>query len=446
MTQQSRRPFPSREARETHVLRDPSRRTVVRGSLGVGAAAVAAPLLSACGGGPAADPKTVTFGSNGADATPEKAYASVTNAFTEDSGLKVKTNTVDHDTFQKSISTYLQGTPDDVFTWFAGYRMQYFAKKKLAHPIDDVWEKIGSGFSDAAKQLSKGEDGKYYFVPLYNYPWAVFYRKSVFKEKGYEVPRTWSQFTALAKKMKKDGLSPIASGYGGGDSWSILGAFDYLNLRANGYDFHRDLMRGEVAWTDRRTTKTLDLWRELSGFYQQGAGGRSWQDAAQSLLDKKSGMAVIGLFLGQQITDEKLRADIDFFPFPEVDPSYGQESVEAPTDGFMLSRKPKNLKGATKMLQYLGGAEAENLYMGVDPSNVAVNSRADTGKYNALQKKSADLIASAKHITQFADRDSDPGFISTVVLPGFTQWLGHPDDGTALLKKIESQRSRFFTA
>ncbi|MFB6707886.1 carbohydrate ABC transporter substrate-binding protein, partial [Streptomyces sp. NPDC056333] len=50
---------------------DPSRRTVVRGTLGVGAAALAAPLLTACGGGPSADPKTVTFGSNGADATPK---------------------------------------------------------------------------------------------------------------------------------------------------------------------------------------------------------------------------------------------------------------------------------------------------------------------------------------------------------------------------------------
>ncbi|MEU1369113.1 ABC transporter substrate-binding protein [Streptomyces sp. NPDC005803] len=437
MTLQSRTPWP---------LNAPSRRNVVRGALGVGAAALAVPALTACGGGPSADPKTVTFGSNGADATPKKAYAALTGGFAKDSGLKVRTNTVDHDTFQKTISNYLQGTPDDVFTWFAGYRMQFFAKKGLAHPVDDVWEKIGSGFSDAAKQLSKGQDGKYYFVPLYNYPWAVFYRKSVFQERGYQAPRTWSQFTALAKQMKKDGLSPIASGYGGGDSWSILGAFDYLNLRANGYDFHMSLMRGEVSWTDRRTTKALDLWRELSPYYQQGAGGRSWQDAAQSLLDKKSGMAVIGLFLGQQITDEELRDDIDFFAFPEIDPSFGQDTVEAPTDGFMLSRKPKNEKGATKLLEFLGSAEAENLYMGADPSNVAVNSGADTSAYNTLQKKSADLIASAKHITQFGDRDSDPGFISTVVLPGLTQWLGHPDDGSALLKKIESQRSRFFTA
>jgi multiple sugar transport system substrate-binding protein len=324
--------------------------------------------------------------------------------------------------------------------------MQYFAKKKLCSPLDDVWDTIGADFSDATKQLSRGEDGKYYFVPLYNYPWAVFYRKSLFKERGYQVPQKWSEFIALTKQMKKDGLSPIASGYGGGDSWSILGAFDYVNLRTNGYDFHMSLMRGKVSWTDKRALATLDHWRELAPYYQQGAAGRSWQDAAQSLLDKKSGMAVIGLFLGQQITDEKIRADIDFFPFPEIDAAHGQDAVEAPTDGFMLSRRPKNEAGAKKFLEFLGGAHAEELYMGVDPSNLAVNEKASTGSYNALQKKSADLIASAKHISQFADRDSDPGFISTVVLPGLTEWLSHPDDGSGTLTKIESQRSRFFTA
>lgn len=437
MTQQSRTPL---------AAQGPGRRRVVGGLVGLGTTVLSAPLLAACGGGAAADPKTVTFGSNGADATPKSAYAAVTKAFTRDSKLKVTTNTVDHDTFQKSITSYLQGTPDDVFTWFAGYRMQYFAEKGLCAPVDDVWDTIGGGFSEATKQLSRGEDGKYYFVPLYNYPWAVFYRKSVFKERGYDVPRRWDEFTALAKQMKKDGLAPIASGYGGGDSWSVLGAFDYLDLRANGYDFHMQLMRGEVSWTDKRAARVLDLWREVTPYYQSGAGGRSWQDAAQSLIDKKSGMAVIGLFLGQQVTDEKIRADIDFFPFPEIDAAHGQDAVEAPTDGFMLSRKPKNDSGARKFLEFLGGARAEELYMGVDPSNLAVNKQASTASYNDLQKKSAELIASAKHISQFADRDSDPGFISTVVLPGLTEWLGHPDDGASTLKRIESQRSRFFSA
>ena len=43
---------------------------------------------------------------------------------------QVALNAVDHNTFQESINTYLQGTPDDVFTWFAGFRMAQFAEKR----------------------------------------------------------------------------------------------------------------------------------------------------------------------------------------------------------------------------------------------------------------------------------------------------------------------------
>ena len=34
------------------------------------------------------------------------------------------------------------------------------------------------------KKASTGDDGKQYFVPLYNYPWALIYRKSVLAEHG----------------------------------------------------------------------------------------------------------------------------------------------------------------------------------------------------------------------------------------------------------------------
>src|SRR6476620_1133132 len=81
---------------------------------------------------------TVSFGSNGSDPVPKKAYANVFNAFTKKTGISVKVNTVDHNTFQEQINSYLQGKPDNVFTWFAGYRMQFFAQKGLTGDVSDV--------------------------------------------------------------------------------------------------------------------------------------------------------------------------------------------------------------------------------------------------------------------------------------------------------------------
>ena len=70
---------------------------------------------------------SVSFGSNYSDDVPKKAVQAVFDAFTKATGTEVKVNTVDHNSFQENISNYLQGSPDQVFTWFAGYRMQFFA-------------------------------------------------------------------------------------------------------------------------------------------------------------------------------------------------------------------------------------------------------------------------------------------------------------------------------
>ena len=152
---------------------------------------------------------------------PKKALQDIVDAFTKSTGITVKVNTVDHGTFQDQISSYLQGTPDDVFTWFSGHRMRFFAAQGLAGDISDVWTKsLTSNYSDAFKVGSTGDDGKQYFVPIYNYPWAVFYRKSVFAAKGYTIPATLDDFKALCAQMQKDGLIPIA--FGDKDGWPAM--------------------------------------------------------------------------------------------------------------------------------------------------------------------------------------------------------------------------------
>ncbi|MES5819027.1 ABC transporter substrate-binding protein [Streptomyces sp. RG80] len=422
-----------------------SRRSVLRGIGGAAVLGAGIPLLSACGGsGTSADPKTVTVGSNASDAVPKKAFADIYAAYKKQSGITVDVNTKDHNTFQEQINSYLQGTPDDVFNWFAGYRMQFFAGKGLATPIDDVWKTIGGNFPDAMKALSKGADGKYYFVPLYTYPWALFYRKSVFAEKGYEVPTTWDQLVALCKQMKKDGLVPIA--FGDKDAWPALGTFDQINFRANGYDFHVELMAGKASWTDAKVRKAFDLWAEILPYHQDGAVGRTWQDAAQTLVSKKAGMYLLGTFVGQQFTNEADREDLDFFAFPEITPEFGQDTVEAPTDGFMLSKAPKNKAGAVKLLEYLGTPAAEQIYLKSDPNVVAAASNADTSSYSALQKKAYEMISGAKHLTQFMDRDSRPDFTSTVMQPALQKFIRDPKGIDSLLSSIERQKKTIFAS
>jgi multiple sugar transport system substrate-binding protein len=299
-------PKPQSEAHYLATLTPPSvaarfsRRGFLKGALGTGAMLSMPALLSACGsdddsgsnGGKATG--TVSFGSNEAGGDdPQKRRNALTAAYEKSSGLKVKTNAVDHNTFQENINSYLQGTADDVFSWFAGYRMQFFAQRGLIGDISDVWPI--DGMNEAFKKASTGEDGKQYFVPDSNYPWAFFYRKSFWEERGYTAPTTLDELNALSAQMKKDGLNPIA--FGDKDGWPAMGTFDILNMRINGYDYHVNLMAGKEAWDSAEVKKVFDTWKGLLPAHQPDSLGRTWQEAAQSVVANKSGSYFLGLFM-----------------------------------------------------------------------------------------------------------------------------------------------------
>jgi multiple sugar transport system substrate-binding protein len=439
----------------------PSRRNLLRGAAGAaGLAAVSGGLLTACSSSDSSDDKssspkstgsvagsTVTFGSNYSDPAAKSAFAALTTAATASSKVKVTVNTVDHNTFQDNITSYLQGTPDDLFTWFAGYRMQYFAAQGLAQPLDDVWEKIGGNFGPAAKKLSTGLDGHQYLVPLYNYPWVVFYNKSTFAKHHYTVPTTWDEYVALAKQMKTDGLIPIA--FGDKDGWPALGTFDILNMRINGYDYHMKLMTHEIPWTDAGVTTVFQHWAELMPYVQSGANGRIWQDAAKTLESKQAGLAFQGTnqVAAQYVTDKADLADLDFFTFPTINPKWGQDYMDAPTDGFMLSKKAKNSDAAKAILEYIGTGPAEAEYLKTDQWDVGLANGLQVPSYNAIQKKSVEEIGKCKAVAQFMDRDSDPA-MAKAMISILQKFIDDPSTGNIakLQKSAEQQAKAIYTS
>jgi multiple sugar transport system substrate-binding protein len=424
----------------------PDRRTILKG-IAAGVAGIGAvPLLSACTGASSSKSgsttsKSTTLGSSASDSVPKAAIAGMVAAFKAASGDSVAINTKAHNDFQNQINTYLQGSPDDGFTWFAGYRMKYYAAKGLVAPLDDVWDKLGAAnFGTGIVTASTGDDGKKYFVPNYNYPWAIFYRKSVFAAKGYEVPTTFDAFRALCVQMKKDGITPIA--FADKDGWPAMGTFDYLNMRLNGYQFHVDLMAHKESWDQQKVKDVFDNWKSILPYTTSGALGLTWEEAALSIANKKAGMYLLGSFVTQQFTDPAVLADVDFFPFPSLVEANGQDAVEAPIDGFMLSKKGGDNGAAIAMLEFFGSPEGQNAYAKLDPSNVATNKKADLSKLTTIQVKAQKVIGDAKYISQFLDRDALPAFANNVMIPALQSFL---KDKTFDTKNVDSQAKTLYS-
>ena len=115
---------------------------------------------------------------------------------------------------------------------------------------------------DAFKVGSTGDDGKQYFIPIYNYPWAVFYRKSCSRTRATPSRRRSTSSRRSPTKMQADGLIPMA--FGDSDGWPAMGTFDIINLRQNGYDFHVGLMTGGRSGPTRRPRRSSRRGRSCS--------------------------------------------------------------------------------------------------------------------------------------------------------------------------------------
>ena len=433
-----------------------SRRRVLQG-LALGAGAVAAsPLLAACGStsdstaasasgsSSAAGGGAVSFGSNASDAVPKKAYADVFAAFTKSLG---------HDGQREhGRPQHVPGADQHVSAGLAGpgvhvvLRLPHAVLRRPGpvHRRQLGVGQFGSEYNDSFKGASTGNDGKQYFVPFYYYPWALFYRKSVFKELGLDPTKiTIDELKSAAATMKAKGLIPIA--FADKDGWPAMGTFDYINVRTNGYDFHVSLMAGKESWTDPKVKAVFANWADLLPLHQEGALGRTWQEPRRRCSTRRPACTCSACSSASS-SPRADRDDLDFFPFPQIEAAYGQDTVEAPIDGFMLSKRTENSRGARRCWSTSAGPEAQGIYLASDPNNVGTNNETDTSKYNALQKKAAELVGGAKHITQFLDRDTRPDFASTVMIPSIQKFIAKPSDIDSILDSVEQQKQAIFTS
>jgi len=417
-----------------------SRRGLLAGLGGLGIAGV----LGACATGnddssPGASSTTLTLQSSLSDADPKAALTKVVAGYTK---TKVTLNTIAIETFRAQLPTYLNsGNPPDVLTWYAGSVARDYASKGFLLDVSDLWRGNGpcAGYSPALKELSTAADGKQIFVPTSYYWWGVFYRKSAFQQWGVQPPTTWDEFIAVCKTIKSKGAAPLTMGTGS-TAWVASGWFDYLNLRINGAEFHRELLAGKHPFDGPEVKNVMDHYKQLLEYIDPKGRSYSWQDAVTPLASKKAGMYLIGAFVTTALP-ATVGDDLDFFRVPIIDASI-PVAEEAPTDGFFASAKSRNTAGAKELLSYLASPPAQQEFIQVSKSsNLPTSQKVDTSTFSPLVQKGIKMLNESAAITQFFNRDSSDQ-MQTVADTALTKFLDKPKDVNSILAEWQASAKK----
>lgn len=362
------------------------------------------------------------------------------NTFNADNPQYSLTHTpVDHEAFKTSIRVMLSGgNPPDLFSYWAGARVQFIVDADRLEPIDDVFETNGLNtlFSEAVNQGAT-YSGHKYFLPLTVHYAAFFYNTAVFEKVGVTPPATWEEFLTVCEQLKAAGIVPIA--LGSRERWPAQFWLDYPLLRTAGPEYRAKLMAGEAAYTDPEVVKAFELWKDLldKGYFNDTPNAYDWAEASTMVGIGEAAMTLMGTWfmqLDEQI-DWKAGEDYDFFPFPVVDAAVADCAV-GPIDGVVLAKDAGAKEAGKAVLAKLAGVGPQTAF-NTGSGALAPNKEVADTTYNALQLKVKALLATIPNWAFNYDLATPPP-VADVGLDAFAKFIDSPGDYMSILEETEA--------
>ncbi|MGB5863156.1 MAG: ABC transporter substrate-binding protein [Sulfitobacter sp.] len=357
--------------------------------------------------------------------------------------LNIDLTIVDREAWKTQIRNALGANPPDVINWYAANRMGPYVSAGLFEDISDMYANGDLPGLESVKGAMT-IDGKQYGVPYTYYQWGMYYREDIFKELGLSEPGTFEEELANCQVIVDSGRACYAIGTK--FLWTAGGWFDYLNMRTNGFDFHMQLARGEVEWTDPRVRETFANWRKIidMGGYIADHQSYSWQEALNFMTDGEATTYLIGNFAVAAMREAGLDdSQIDFYQFPKIaDVPQGED---APTDTFHIPSGAANKDNARAFLQYVTSADVQTKINSGDAlGQLPVNAASSVDADEFLEQGFEMLSTNAQGgVAQFFDRDF-PAEMASVGMEGLQEFMVIPDNLDEILVRLEEARQRIY--
>jgi multiple sugar transport system substrate-binding protein/raffinose/stachyose/melibiose transport system substrate-binding protein len=322
--------------------------------------------------------------------------------FTEETGIGVVDSPIGHEDFKAGIlAGVASGVLPDVFSYWAGARVQFVVDAGALQPIDAMWDAAGlddvvpAGVADAATLYN----GERYFVPFNIHYAALFYNPKVWAEAGIEVPDTWAGLLDAFAEFEMQGIDPIA--LGSKFRWPGQFWFDYLLLRTAGPDYRAALMAGDASYEDPEVVHAMTVWQSLidAGYFVDGANAYDWVDAADQVANGEAAVTLMGTWIGGLWKGDGLvpGEDYDFFEFPPVHPHLHIDVPQAgvgPIDGWVMTANA-DAASSGALLEYLVSDVDTQTLWNTSYGSISPNVNVDPMAYDVVAAKAGASIANA---------------------------------------------------
>lgn len=229
-------------------------------------------------------------------------------------------------------------------------------------------------------------------------PDAIFYNKQAFERAGiHRAPKTWSQFIADVRSLKKAGVIPIAEG---NETWAEMMWPQYIATKLGGAAFGQAILHNKPnAWSEPAMTKALSMTEQLIKLqpFEPGYQGIQWGNGEPTQL-VATGQAAMELQGAWEIGNMQTKTpsfakskNLGYFAFPSVPGATraGDSAVAGnPSTYFSVPSKAANKSAALEFMKFLTTSRFAKMVLvaGQVPGTKTGGSSIDRAKLNGVTK------------------------------------------------------------
>lgn len=249
-------------------------------------------------------------------------------------------------------------------------------------------KKVGDLLDPAAKEFGSYE-GKLVEIPYTLNNYGIWYSRKLFRERGWQVPKTWDEFLALSEAIKNSGMAAYT--YAGKYPQYQAEPLVTMAIKTGGIELMKALDNLEDgAWLAEPIRQAAAAWQEYGAKYlMPGTFGLTHTESQTMQNNGDVAMLPCGSWIENE---QKQSTPPDFeygvFPIPSLTGSdkLPQPAIHSvPIGNFFVAANSKNPRGGMEYLRAMLSKEGATRYSASTLSMTVVNGAVPERKSPGLE-------------------------------------------------------------
>ena len=239
----------------------------------------------------------------------------------------------------------------------------YFVDSDILIDISDYegFSDVNEGYVDILEGLEFVPTEGTFGVPYVANAAGILYNREMFKEHGWEIPKTWEELLTLCDTIQSEGILPFYFGFK--DTWTCLAPWNAIAVDLAPADVCQQVNAGKTTFTEEYR-EVAEKMLELLQYGEEGPFAYGYNDACTAFANGESAMYTIGSYAVPQIKSVNPDMDIDSFVMPASSEKDGNTLNSGVDLMFSVTKECKNKEAAYEVLNFL--LEDENIQGYID--------------------------------------------------------------------------------